>query len=205
MVRARESYRSTIGCGDPLYTGGNLAPAKSDKERIMDKILEQAVDKMASAVICRIKSEIAESMVEWNVRLTKIEDHLTAHDEREKTRAAINELESGGGKPFDTVDELIADLDLPSITSELEAGLIWVGAGKMGAWYTKAPDGTAGSPCTYTLLPTAKYEEFTHSKWNHGQDGINFRIREWKTTWLFHDIPVWPYPGDKTIYGTEAI
>lgn len=80
-----------------------------------------------------------------------------------------------------------------SITDELEAGLE-----ENRLKYVVNFTGTR--PYTYILLPTAKYEEYIKSggKAGEGMHEMGFKP-------LFHDIPVWPYPGDKTIYGTEEI
>lgn len=84
-----------------------------------------------------------------------------------------------------------------SISDELEAGLK-----EHNKDNPRYPDGTINT-CTYILLPMTKYEEFIHSKWNNGQDGINFKIREHVTSWLFHDIPVYSYSGDEIKYCTD--
>ena len=125
-----------------------------------------------------------------NTRMNKVCDWLTTHDERmaeaRNTLTAINELESGGGKTFDTAEELIANLDPPSIVSELEAGLVEAN----GKWWHDTD-----KPCTYILLPTAQWEEYCEPDSPMGANPAP----------TFHDIPVYGLPIDSVVYGTEAI
>jgi len=117
----------------------------------------------------------------------KIVDWLTAHDEAEREKYAKIE------------DEYLG----PSITDELEAGLVEhneTPCSKHDHDGHKWCDGER--PCTFILLPTAKYEEYLMELRAVGpiislKDGV-YDID-------YHNIPVWPAPCDKVVYGTAAI
>ncbi len=85
----------------------------------------------------------------------------------------------------------------PSIEQELESGLVY---GNNGHWYVIDGDRAKGAPikkdpCTRIFLPAAKYEE-----WHKSQKpliGSDVRLA------VFHDVPVFSYSGDKTIFCTD--
>jgi len=137
----------------------------------------------------------------WVAQL-EILDWINAHDER---NAAATELLAKCDKSSRVQDlctkctksckqyggaELTVCGDYkPSVTEELGAGLKKMDLGK---WYVK--HGGMWCPCTYILLPMAKYEEYDEDDMGDVPGLL-----------VFHDIPVFGLPIDSVVYGTEAI
>jgi hypothetical protein len=126
----------------------------------------------------------------------EIIDWLTAHDERERCEKVLDaEIQPlcrncqksckmyGGG----VLDDCNDYAKLPSITSELEAGL------EANGWQIK---GTLDR-CTFILLPTAKYRQYCEGQ------GLPPNMVDIQESCLFHNIPVWPAPCKEVVFGTD--
>jgi len=148
-----------------------------------------------------------------NTRMNKVWDWISTHDERMAKADSLIELAKAKvedartwwhnqpiePKPREPLkdgvpcEQMRVECDgsvTTSIVSELEAGLKKMDDGKW--WHD------TDKPCTYILLPMAKYEEYMDEFPVRG-----FDKNKQLCAVPFHDIPVFGLPIDRIIFGTE--